>query len=108
MRHQLPPPPPPPPPPEKPPPEKPLLPEDDGMLAYIVPVAVVPKWSTAWARTSASNGWLPTNHVDVWSCSASMPSKAFAHFFVQPNTIAYGRYCEKMSCCSAKRARVSS
>src|SRR5204863_62253 len=95
----------PPPPPENPP--KPLPPDDDGMLAYIVPVAVVPKLSTAWASTSASKGWLPTNHPDC-SCSASIPSNAFAHFFVQPKTIAYGRYCEKMSCCTAKRARMSS
>ena len=59
LRHQLPPPPPPPPPPEKPP-LNPLEPDDDGMLAYIVPVAVVPKSSTALASTSALNGWLPT------------------------------------------------
>ena len=57
------------------------------MLAYIVPVAAVPKWSTAWARHSALNGWLPT-YQSVPSSSAAMPSKALAHFFVQPNTIA--------------------
>src|SRR5436190_1449081 len=85
--HQLPPPPPPPPPPEKPP-EKPLEPDDDdGMLAYMVPVAVVPKLSTALARTSALNGWLPTYQLDsIWS--AAMPANAFAHFLVHPNTIA--------------------
>ena len=49
------------------------------MLAYIVPVAAVPKWSTALASTSALNGWFPTYQLGP-SCSAAMPSKAFAHF----------------------------
>src|SRR5262249_48404505 len=87
LRHPLPPPPPPPPPPEKPPPPKPLELDDDGMLAYIVPVAVVPKSSTALARINALNGWLPRYQPGL-ACSAPMPSNVFAHFFVQPNTIA--------------------
>ena len=33
------------------------------------------------------------------------PPKAFAHFFVAPNTTAYGRYSEKMLARSANSAR---
>src|SRR5207248_10242981 len=53
---------------------------------------------------SALKGDVPTYHAAV--CRAvSMPAKARAHLSTQPNTIAYGRYAEKMFSRSANFAR---
>ena len=84
---------------------KPLSPDDDGVLAYNVPVATVSKLSTILPNSAASRTSTPENHVSAPSAAASSPAKTPAHFFVQPNTIAYGRYWEKMSWSSANRAR---
>src|SRR5262245_30870550 len=90
--HQDPPPPPPPPPPGEPPAPKPPDPEAAGG-ELIVPTVATVKGSIELANATAVNGCDPTYHEPVsgWRPSCS---KAFAHFSVQPNTIAYGRYFE--------------
>src|SRR5207237_1530265 len=105
-RHQDPPPPPPPPPPTPPPPPKPPPPDDDGAAAAIVPTACVVKESMLSANTIGVR--LADETYQPSEGAAASPSKACAHSFVQPKTMAYGRYSVKRLARSANRARSAS
>src|SRR3977135_3130527 len=84
--YQLPPPPPPPPPPENPPPPNPLeLPELGGV--YVIALEMLAFIDSGLLASNAA--WkvvLPAYQLLV--ALVSIPSKAFAHWETQPNTIA--------------------
>src|SRR4029079_5546008 len=103
--YQLPPPPPPPPPPDEPP-EKPEPLEWE--LASVLPTELE-NVCRLLAKSAGANGWTPVYQLRVEASAVSpSPSKALAHLFTQPKTMANGRERGKMFLSLFKRrARLS-